>query len=148
MVQEILTADSFFDFLMDQYGNYVIQKALSVAVEPYFSEFIEKLKPDVERLRFSNEFGLKIYHRLIKQYPPLNTTGYVKPNKKKFGSGGKGPRQKRGGGFYGGAGRGNVNINISIQNANFGSQTNNTFQGVKGGYSDFGYEEGRGGRRR
>ena len=69
LVLEILSADSFYDFLLDQYGNYVIQKSLSVAIEPYFSEFIEKLKPDLERLRASNEFGVKIYNRLVKQYP-------------------------------------------------------------------------------
>ena len=31
MVREILEAPSFYDFLLDQYGNYVIQKSLSVA---------------------------------------------------------------------------------------------------------------------
>ena len=65
MVLEILSADSFYEFLLDQYGNYVIQKSLSVAIEPYFSQFIEKLKPDIERLRLSNDFGVKIYNRLI-----------------------------------------------------------------------------------
>jgi len=66
MVKEILSSDSYYDFLLDQYGNYVIQKSLQVALEPYFSEFIEKLKPDLERLRHSNDFGIKIYNRLIK----------------------------------------------------------------------------------
>ena len=66
MVKEILSSDTFYDFLLDQYGNYVIQKSLSVACEPYFSEFIDKLKPDLERLRYSNDFGMKIYNRLIK----------------------------------------------------------------------------------
>lgn len=69
MVREILGADSFYEFLLDQYGNYVIQKSLQVAQEPYFSDFIEKLKPDLDRLRYSNDFGMKIYSRLIKQYP-------------------------------------------------------------------------------
>ncbi len=71
MVKEILSAESFYEFLLDQYGNYVIQKSLSVAVEPFFSQFIEKLKPDLERLRQSNDFGVKIYNRLVKQYPQL-----------------------------------------------------------------------------
>lgn len=44
-----------------------------MAVEPYFSEFIEKLKPDLERLRVSNDFGVKIYSRLVKQYPQLSS---------------------------------------------------------------------------
>lgn len=42
-----------------------------MAVEPYFTEFIDKLKPDLERLRLSNDFGVKIYNRLVKQYPQL-----------------------------------------------------------------------------
>jgi hypothetical protein len=37
-----------------------------VAVEPYFSEFIEKLKIDMEKLKHSTDFGLKIYNRLLK----------------------------------------------------------------------------------
>ena len=74
MVLEILSADSFYDFLLDQYGNYVIQKSLSVAQEPNFTLFIEKLRPDMERLKYSNEFGVKIYNRLVKQYPQLATS--------------------------------------------------------------------------
>ena len=66
MVKKILTADTYYDYLVDQYGNYVIQKALSVAEEPYYTMFIEKLRPDIDRLRYSNEFGKKIYNRLIK----------------------------------------------------------------------------------
>jgi hypothetical protein len=42
-----------------------------VAREPYFSAFLEKLKPDLEYLRHSNDFGQKIFHRLVRQYPQL-----------------------------------------------------------------------------
>ena len=31
MVEEMLTAHSYLEFLLDQYGNYVIQKTLAVA---------------------------------------------------------------------------------------------------------------------
>lgn len=34
MVDEIMKASSFKEYLADQYGNYVIQKAIQVAVEP------------------------------------------------------------------------------------------------------------------
>jgi hypothetical protein len=44
---------------------------LSVAEAPYYDEFIQKLRPDLERLRYSNDFGMKIYTRLVKQYPEL-----------------------------------------------------------------------------
>ena len=72
MVSEIMQADSFYDFLSDQYGNYVIQKALQVADEPVRRQFLEKLKPDVALLQQSQGFGQKIFIRLVKQYPELN----------------------------------------------------------------------------
>jgi len=60
----------------------VIQKALQVAVEPHFSLFIAKLKPEVDLLLKSNDFGNKIYHRLIKQYPQLiNNSAEFVPNR-------------------------------------------------------------------
>ena len=71
MVQEIAQAPhtpSYYPYLVDQYANYVIQKALQVAVEPLFSEFIAKLQVDMPKLATSGEFGYKIYQRLSKQY--------------------------------------------------------------------------------
>jgi hypothetical protein len=50
--------------------------------------FIEKLRPDVDRLRHSNEFGVKIYNRLIKQYPQLCPDSH-KGGKAGYGSGKK-----------------------------------------------------------
>ena len=76
MVHEIMQADSFYDFLSDQYGNYVIQKALQVADEQTQKQFLEKLKPDIALLQNSQGFGQKIYIRLVKQYPVLSS-----PNK-------------------------------------------------------------------
>lgn len=35
----------------------------------------------MELLRQSNEFGIKIYNRLIKQYPALSSDGTGKPYK-------------------------------------------------------------------
>ena len=50
MVAEIMEADYFVEYLADQYGNYVIQKALQVAVEPALSHFLEKLRPQMPAL--------------------------------------------------------------------------------------------------
>jgi hypothetical protein len=47
--------------------------------------FIEKLRPDIDRLRHSNDFGLKIYNRLIKQYPQLTPDLNNKNNKGGYG---------------------------------------------------------------
>lgn len=63
----------YFNLLIDQYGNYVIQKCLSVAVEPEFSKFINVLKSDVEQLGQSSDFGVKIYQRLVRKYPQLSS---------------------------------------------------------------------------
>ena len=63
----------YFNLLIDNFGNYVIQKCLSVAQEPQLSFFISQLKDDVEKLGQSNEFGMKIYQRLIKKYPALES---------------------------------------------------------------------------
>ena len=73
MVDEIMKATSFKQYLADQYGNYVIQKAIQVALEPKKRQFLELLKPEMAALASSGNFGFKIYGRLVKQYPILNS---------------------------------------------------------------------------
>ena len=65
--------NQYFNLLIDNFGNYVIQKCLQVTQEPLLSVFISELKDDVEKLGQSNEFGVKIYQRLIKKYPALES---------------------------------------------------------------------------
>ena len=65
--------NQYFNLLIDNFGNYVIQKCLQVTQEPLLSVFISELKDDVEKLGQSNEFGMKIYQRLIKKYPALES---------------------------------------------------------------------------
>lgn len=69
MVDEILTADRYIEFLTNQYGNYVIQKTLQVADEASKTRLLAQLKSEMGELKQSGEFGLKIYIRLIKSYP-------------------------------------------------------------------------------
>lgn len=71
MVAEIMLAKSFSGYLADQYGNYVIQKAIQVASEPAKSQFLQLLKPEMGTLAQSGKLGHKIFCRLIKQYPVL-----------------------------------------------------------------------------
>lgn len=82
MVKELLKAESYLPFLVDQYGNYVVQKTLAVAEKEDLEQLIAKIKPDMEKLRKSSEFGLKIYNKLIKTYPTLQQKNQKnKPNK-------------------------------------------------------------------
>lgn len=53
-------------YLTDQYGNYVIQKALMVADEAQFTSFIAKLKPELPYLAQTSDFGFKIYQKVVK----------------------------------------------------------------------------------
>lgn len=51
MVASIMSdPDHYFDLLSDQFGNYVLQKSLSVAQEPQLSQFLSQLQPDVLQL--------------------------------------------------------------------------------------------------
>ena len=92
MVSEISTAASFRTYLLDQYGNYVIQKALQVAEEPLFSEFLDKIKTELPSLAQSGEFGYKIYQRLVKQYSSQlgGGDGFQNSNKKNASNSQKG----------------------------------------------------------
>lgn len=71
MVDEVMQATNFKDYLADQYGNYVIQKAIQVATESKRTRFLELLKPDMAQLAHAGNLGYKIYCRLAKQYPML-----------------------------------------------------------------------------
>lgn len=73
MVKEMLEADSYLPFLVDQYGNYVVQKTLSVAEKDDLEKLLAKIKPDMESLKKSSEFGQKIYNKLAKAYPALHS---------------------------------------------------------------------------
>lgn len=56
--------------LFDMYGNYVIQRALSIAKEPYRTRLYEFIAPKLDSLRFLS-FGNKLYNKLITTYPEI-----------------------------------------------------------------------------
>lgn len=62
----------YYGLLSDQFGNYVLQKSLSVAQEPQLSQFLKSLAPEVLKLQHHSDFGHKIYQRLVKKYPVLD----------------------------------------------------------------------------
>ena len=55
------------DLIVDQYGNYVVQKALSISNGKTFINLIEQIKPMIERLKSSN-IGRKIFDHLCHKY--------------------------------------------------------------------------------
>ena len=65
--------------LFDMYGNYVLQKTMSIAKEPYKSKFFSIVGPIMENLKVLT-FGQKLYNKLLSSFPELNI--YVKGNNK------------------------------------------------------------------
>jgi hypothetical protein len=61
--------------LFDMYGNYVLQKTMSLAKEPYRTRFIQMVGPYLENLKVLT-FGQKLYNKLLVTFPEL--TVYAK----------------------------------------------------------------------
>ena len=64
---KLANKDYLPELLMNMYGNYVIQKALQIADEPYYSIFIENIGPLLGKLK-SLSFGAKLYTKFINNY--------------------------------------------------------------------------------
>jgi len=68
LIKNLANTEMIQSLIFDIYGNYVVQKALSLAKENYFIIFVEAIVPMLDRAR-SVPFGLKLYQKLIKTYP-------------------------------------------------------------------------------
>ena len=55
------------DLIINHYGNYVVQKALSISNGNTFIQIIQQIKPMIDRLK-STSIGRKIYEHLCHQY--------------------------------------------------------------------------------
>jgi pumilio RNA-binding family len=67
LVNDMIKKNIIKDIIKDQYGNYVVQKALSISDEKTVHEIIKEIKPIVPELLESN-IGKKIYEKLSQQY--------------------------------------------------------------------------------
>ena len=65
--------------LFDMYGNYVLQKTMILAKEPFRSKFFSMVGPIMENLKVLT-FGQKLYNKLLSSFPELNI--YVKGQNK------------------------------------------------------------------
>ena len=101
--------------LFDMYGNYVLQKAMSLSKEPYTSKYISIIGPLMKKLS-SYSFGGKLYNKLLSSFPSLST--YV--GNKTEGGKLKRMRSKK---------NNNVNNMNNINNIN--NMNNNDMEGFK-----------------
>ena len=75
LIAKICTPEIISELILDEHGNYVIQKAL------YYAEYKDKeiilnnIKPLIPKIK-NTSFGEKLLYRLYSLYPQLNTNVY------------------------------------------------------------------------
>ena len=67
LIKHIIDSKVIPEMIKDQYGNYVIQKALTVTSGSIFMSIIKQIQPVVQTLKQSN-IGRKIYEHLMRKY--------------------------------------------------------------------------------
>ena len=67
LIDDIIKNNQVKDMIKDQFGNYVIQKAMSISDEETLNKIIEQIKPIIPELLLSN-LGKKIVNKLMQQY--------------------------------------------------------------------------------
>ncbi|CAE7225984.1 unnamed protein product, partial [Symbiodinium necroappetens] len=74
MITELADPRGLGDLLRDIYGNYVVQSALNIAVEPQISAVLAAVRPLLPSLRSSGQ-GRRIAQKLEKKFPQLRERG-------------------------------------------------------------------------
>ena len=67
LIDDIIKNNQIKDMIKDKFGNYVIQKAMSISDEETLNKIIEQIKPIIPELLLSN-LGKKIVNKLMQQY--------------------------------------------------------------------------------
>ena len=67
LIKNIIKKNIIKDIIVDQYGNYVVQKALVISEKDICSKIIEQIKPIIGELQKTN-IGKKIYEKLSQNY--------------------------------------------------------------------------------
>jgi len=70
MINELAEPRGLGELLRDVYGNYVVQSALNIAVEPQISYVLANVRPLLPSLRASGQ-GRRIAQKLEKKFPQL-----------------------------------------------------------------------------
>lgn len=71
MIQEISQPENLIRMINDQYANYVVQRALTLAEAPLLSKMLKEIKIRAKELK-KTQFGKRIYAKLSKKYPELS----------------------------------------------------------------------------
>ena len=74
LINDIIKNNQVKDMIKDQYGNYVIQNAMSISDPKTLNEIIEQIKPIIPELLLNN-IGKKVVSKLSQQYNVVFQTG-------------------------------------------------------------------------
>ena len=78
-IKKILEDNNIFDFIVDPYGNYIIQKALLIANEKEFTFILKEIGKHYEEIKKVN-FGKKLLIKLEILYSKLKEYEKKKKN--------------------------------------------------------------------
>ena len=81
IIKSLCNFETVKKLLYDTYGNYVLQKTLLVANEPYRSMYIKFIAPLIDNLKALPN-GLIIIHKIVSHFPELQN--YVQINSNKY----------------------------------------------------------------
>lgn len=85
MINELADPRGLGELLRDVYGNYVVQSALNIAVEPQISFFLGAVRPLLPSLRASGQ-GRRIAQKLEKKFPQLRAERGGEGARQSFGA--------------------------------------------------------------
>jgi hypothetical protein len=105
--------------LFDMYGNYVLQKIISISKEPLTSKYLSIIGPLMKKLN-SYSFGQKLYNKLLSSFPNLSAYVGIK------NEGGKNKKFKNKKSNYN-----NMNMNNNEMDGYMGN-INNNMNGIGG----------------
>ena len=67
LINEMIKNNQITDIIKDQFGNYVIQKAMSISDQETLDKIIEQIKPIIPELLLSSH-GKKVVNKISQQY--------------------------------------------------------------------------------
>ena len=67
LIKTMIESNIIKDIITDQYGNYVVQKALAISDKEICEKIIKQIKPIINDLQKTN-IGKKIYEKLVANY--------------------------------------------------------------------------------
>ena len=130
IVEKYYDTNIIENLLFDMYGNYVLQKIISLSKEPFTSKYFSIIGPLMNKLNLYS-FGQKLYNKLLSSFPDLsnyieikNEIGKIKKFQSKTNKTNKNNNTKDMDGFIGNMNSNNMDINV-INNMKMYNNGNN-----------------------